>query len=448
MNVTPHPVGGAGMTHIFTHHITSAVDVGVLKAFLPNYRHFDQRALLLARAHDVVCILGRVEEPYREFLSSLGIGPGRDHLVELAATPPAGAEPTLLEALVKDRQALEKIRALTDRSGAVGLHPHCASVREFRFAATLESMLQKSVPVLGGNPEVVAYANRKHRVHAKAQELGIPLAPGEVVGLQARPDGAVADLAPLEAAIRRYLPYTGKVIIRGTDGASGFATLLVDSTGGSIEDALRAVREKLTSPYYLVQVRFDIMTSPNIQLFIEPRSGAITCAGITDQCLNENLGHYGNVFPSGAKTLTGMLLSAETFARWLQRRGYTGLVGFDFVEHRDPKTRQVAYFLAEVNARTNAATYPVFLTERLNAEQRRNHAPLIRSFLAVKVTTPARSFRELHDLACPLFFRQETGRGLIPYNTGCLESGECEIVFLGGSREEVVELHNAFTALP
>lgn len=439
-------LGGSGVTQVFTHHITSAADIGVLKAVTPGYKHFDQRALLLARPDDIVCVRGTVDETYVEFLSQLGLGPKRDHIVELGVS--AGDEETMLPDLLRrNSEALESICQRIPSKNRVVLNPYSVAKVEFVVAAELEKRLEKPVHVLGGNPEIVAYANLKHLVHAKAHERGIPVAPGEVVELPGLLNGNSRDLAYLQGAIGRYVHQTGRVIIRGTDGTAGSAIATVGNDSESQRRGLSALCRGPVSKVYLVQVMYKIVTSPNLQLFVEPDSGAISCVSVTDQRLDNNLKHKGNVAPSSVTTLTDMSHSAEMLARWLQTKGFTGLVGFDFVEYVHPQSGKRRHILAEINARTNAATYPKFLVEHLNARQTHSRNPYIGAFLSATITTRARSFSELRKLYGHFFFNHQTGRGAIPFNTGCLEEGRCSMAFLGGSRSEVEQMYKDFVTL-
>jgi len=182
-----------------------------------------------------------------------------------------------------------------------------------------------------------------------------------------------------------------------------------------------------------------------VQMFIEPDGGPIRCVGVTDQRIDMNLEHEGNVYPSNAKTLDDMIPVAQNLACWLQRRGFTGLAGFDFVEYVHPTTGRHEHVFAEMNARVNGATYPTFLIERLNAVQAGRSGPHIGAFLSTKTTTKATCFSEFQDMHGQLFFDRSTGRGIIPYNTGRLANGICDLVFLGRSRHDVEEMYRRFS---
>jgi hypothetical protein len=234
-------------------------------------------------------------------------------------------------------------------------------------------------------------------------------------------------------------------MVRGTYGAAGSGTFIAEGPPNEIKWKLRAFVEKQVHHIYLVQVMFDIAATPNVLMFVDPDTGGIWWVGATDQRLDKNFAHKGNVFPSRAKTLADMICSARKLARWLQTEGFTGLVGFDFVEYVHPETGENQYIFVEMNARVNASTYPVFLMERLNAFQAGCSAPFIKAFLSAKTTMKATSFSELQKLYGRLFFDAGTGRGIIPYNTGGLANGICDLVFVGSSRQDVEDMYQRFS---
>jgi hypothetical protein len=82
--------------------------------------------------------------------------------------------------------------------------------------------------------------------------------------------------------------------------------------------------------------------------------------------------------------------------------------------------------------------------EHLNRRQRQKSGPCIGAFLSADITTKAKSFAEFALLYGHLFFNAKTGKGLVPYNIGCLEDDRCSLAILGGSRNEVVEMYENF----
>jgi hypothetical protein len=325
------------------------------------------------------------------------------------------------------------------------LNPYLASSDEFELAAALKEVLEKPVHVLGGNPDIVARGNLKHLAYTKACEFRIPMASGESVELHTLSDSNSLDVTPLLKAITRYVSHTGRVIVRGTYGAAGSGTFVAEGASEDIERKLRAFVKRQVHHIYLVQVMFDIVATPNVLMFVGPDTGAIWCVGVTDQLVDKNLAHKGNVLPSNAETLADIIRSARKLTRWLATGGFTGLVGFDFVEYVHLETGKHEHIFVEMNARVNAATYPLFLIEHLNALQGDRSRPLVEAFLSTKITTKATSFSELQEMYRRLFFNPCTGQGIIPYNTGRLADGLCDLVFLGCSRRDVEDMYQRFS---
>ncbi len=415
--------------HIFVHNITSRDNTLALNSAVPGARRYDQRALLIARTEDIVCLHGEVDDEYLNYLHTLGIGPQRDRVV---VTADNGT--TLPEALVKDRAAVDHIRALVPLHCAVVLNPYFASTREFALAATLEQLLCRKIPVLGGNPCIVTRANRKDVVHKEACARGVPVAPGEIMEFTEGPP----DVKQLREAVFRQIRATGKVLVRGVKDSSITHPLIIDNITTDVTGKLRRLVERQTLHIYLVQVMFDITVSPNVQFNIPHDGGSLSHVSVSDQILNAELSHQGNVFPSLANTLPEMVASARKISVWLQSENYTGPFGIDFVEHICPQTAKPVHFLAELNARVNAATYPHILMNRLGLKG---------AFLSLSVDSGARSFNEFRRRCSRFLFDPATGCGAIPYNTGCLSYGKCWLAIYGETRHEVQELYRSIAAV-
>jgi len=260
-------------------------------------------------------------------------------------------------------------------------------------------------------------------------------------------DGRPLDLTPLHSVIHQFINKTGRVLIKGSIGSSGSSLFVVENNTESIQKALREIAEKTDNRIYLVEIMLDVVVSPNILMYIEQGNSEILCVSITDQILTDHLVHEGNIYPTRAKTLKEMMNSAHRMSKWLQSRGYGGLVGFDFGEYLNPETGGVEHFLAEINPRVNAAAYPKAMMEHFNKKLRQKGWPCIDSFLSAKIKTEARSFAELIELYGHLFFKPETGKGLFPYNTGCLKLGNFTMAVFGRSRNEVMEMYDDFKTL-
>jgi hypothetical protein len=137
---------------------------------------------------------------------------------------------------------------------------------------------------------------------------------------------------------------------------------------------------------------------------------------------------------------------ARMLATWMRGQGYSGLVGFDFVEYRDGRTDGLRAILAEVNPRVNGGTYPLAVRARLNQTAARSGRPQAPAFVSGTVDTRARSFARVKAAIGHLLFDPDRGTGVLPYATGCLDHGKCALVALAGSRLRAAELYGAAQA--
>jgi hypothetical protein len=390
-------LGGPDTVQVFSHDVASLPEIRYIKRHLPAYERYTERALLLAREHDIVLTREPVDADYREFLRRLGLGPGPGRVVS----------------------SVDKAAGLIGDSFRVVLNPYIVTGRELRLRAALQARLGRAVALFGGRSDIVRHANRKDRVYAKARRLGVPVAPGEVVRL-----ATPGHLAPVRRAIEKYRRVTGSALVCAREGSAGSSHAVVDHDGRDVALMLRRLPAGVA---YLVQVPQPVTVSPNLQLVVPPERGPMPCVSASDQRLHDRIVYQGNLFPSVARTLPAMLESARRLGRWLQSEGYAGLVGFDFCEYTDPRTGETCHFLAEINPRVNGATYPRALMERLGA----------RACATTSLPTTARSFAELRDRLGARLYSPAARHGAVPYNAGCLTAGCCWFALLGDTRAEV-----------
>jgi hypothetical protein len=437
-------LGGRHVTQIFVHDVTSWKYLAEIAAIVSGLEKYDERALVFARPHDIVCVACRPEKRYLQFLSTLGIGP-KDGNVILASKGALSRPGAILpDLLIGNHKVLSDIGKLVKANNEVVLNPFVASSGQFKLASAMETILGRRLRVLGGRSDIVDYAIGKHNVRAKAIELGVPVPEGDVVELKLGKDGMPLDLSPIEVGINKHIDKTGMVIIKGAYGASGSSTWIVENNSDSVRQALSKIAEKSDSRIYLIEVMLDVIVSPNILMYIEPGSGRISCVSVTEQILTEELVHEGNVYPPSAKTVKSMMSSARKISGWLAAEGYTGFVGFDFAEYLCMETNDLTYFFAEINPRINAAAYPKALMDRLNMQRGQQGRPYIEAFLSANMKTKATSFAQLNELYGHSFFKSETGKGSVPYNTGCLKYGKFSLAVFGKSRNEVTQMYEDF----
>jgi hypothetical protein len=428
-------LGGDRTTQIFVHSMTQ---FGIFQNV------HDQKALIMARKGDLVCVSSPVDDAYLRFLKHLGIGPQEGNVITVTGgRKPETLGERLADLLRNDQEAFFEIRSGILAGNSICINPYIASRREFDLATTLGAILGKEVSVNGGRPAIVDFIMLKHHCRTKALKLGIPVPAGEIVFLPTGQDGRPQELGPLRSALSRVLPRTGGAVVRGSMGASGSSLFIVRDRPESIRDALDEISRRKDNNIYLVDEMLPVTTSSNILVHVEKDNGRVFCVGVTDQILDQGFTYQGSLFPTKALTVKKMVKSAVRMSRWLQAEGYAGLAGFDFGEYRDPITAEIKYSLFEINPRTNASVYPLALMELLNAQQKRKHNPRAQAFLSAKTFIHPCAFSSLKDECGRFFYRPETGKGLIPYDVGRLKEGRFISAFLGENREEVLQMHRA-----
>ena len=417
---------GSG-SRLFVHCGTSVGYLAELSASSPCVERYAERALLLADRKDIVCVTEEVEQDYLEYMAGLGVGPDDHNLIVTSRFENRGGP--LWERLLESEEALAVLGCRMRLEGTTQLHPFISTAGQFDLARALSDKTGTPVRVIGGDPDFVAYADGKHHIRARALELGVPVAPGEIVNLGDNERGRQQDYAALRSALKRQAGNTGRVIVRGASGAAGSATFIGSDTPVDLDALAGWLSQRTDNRIYLVEALVDMVASPNVQIHISPE-GSTECVGMSDQLLDPGLSHQGNAHPSTARCTEDMIQWATTLGEWLGDTGYTGIAGFDFVEYIAPDGTRKA-FLAELNPRVNGATYPLVVRERLDPAS---------AFVSGTIGTEIGSFAELRERLPHLLYSREREYGILPYMTGCLAFGACGVIALAPSRFEAAEL--------
>jgi hypothetical protein len=400
-----------------------------------------ERALVLARAQDIVCVADEVEPAYLAYLAELGLGPAPERLVTMSRFNDHAPDRALWARLAGNTEALQALGTLLRNAGPSRLHPLIASRGSHALAAALEIAGDTEVRVLGSDPALVEYADQKHHIRERAAELGIPVAEGEVVTLSMAGGRRRRDYDALRAAVQRRLGATSRVLVRGTHDAGRSASHVVGAGGTDVDGLVRALSDHTDTRCFLVEVMVTATVSPNVQLHVAPDGGAITCTGVTDQRWERALVHGGNLYPSAARLVETMVGWARRMAESLQREGYVGLLGFDFIEYAHPVTGTASAILTKLSPRVTSDTYPLALFARLNATQRRAGRPESAAFVSGTIETRPRRFADFRRAAGHLFYAPATGCGVVPQHVGALSRGKCSVVVLGPTRDAVLRAY-------
>jgi hypothetical protein len=164
--------------NVYVHCGTSVEYLADLNASIPGVQHYAERALLLAERDDVVCVPDEIDSEYLDYLAEIGIGPAAGNLLVASRFDDSAAVEPLWRRLLSSREAIDALGCMIERSGAGHIHPFIATRGQFELGEALQRRSGVPVRVNGGDPAVVAYADFKHHVRAKAIELGIPVAAG------------------------------------------------------------------------------------------------------------------------------------------------------------------------------------------------------------------------------------------------------------------------------
>ncbi len=426
------PVRPAGVRHLFVHEFEWFQSVpGDRERWFRGRATMPERALVLAEPEDVVCLAEPIEPAYLDYLSSLGLAFPADRIVVV----PAGPRDLLVDALAASPAHLAQVAALLG-DGPARLDPVIASRREFRLADALRRVRSAPLEVVGGNVAVVDVASRKEAMRDVARDLGLPVARGEVVALDL--SSGRRNPEPLRAAIARGTSRFGSVLVRGSDGAGGSSTFVVGPGGLSPEQVCTEVAGRGEAAVYLVEELLPVTLSPNVLLWVEPGTGAATLVSVTDQVWGGPLVHFGNRLPSAAATVEAMIDASFRFAAWLTNAGYSGWLGFDFVEYR--AGGELRWAFAEVNPRANGSTYPVVLLQRLAAAAEASGLPAPRALATNRCPAQARSFAALCDRLGDLLYDPSRGSGVVPYAPGSLREGVFRHAAFAATPEQADEL--------
>ena len=423
---------------LFLQSPSEAPDAPIIAGRMPEFERYGERALLLASPGDVVCVARAVDGMYLDFLDSLELGPRREDIVVVEGVQPGTG---LAARMMRDPQAMDGVVRRLAGGGPIVVSPFFPTADAFALGRALEDRVSRPVRVEGGSAELVRNLHDKIAARALAVSLGIPVAPGEVVRLDPVGHGRGPATAALRDAIERWSGATGHAIVRGASGASGSSIFTTRS--GGVEAMIEAIAERTDNVLYLVEPLFDARFSPNVEVLVDPELPQPGRVGVTEQILDGNLVYVGSVHPSRARRLRQMTEDSLAIVAWMRERGFTGRVGFDFVEHA-ARGNEAEHFLTEVNPRINGASYPLALMGRLSALAGRRRATAPAAFRTGYVRVRTTEFGELADLSRALLYDPDRGEGIVPYSVGALPFGKVGIACLGPTPEAAEDLHDEF----
>lgn len=420
---------------VYLHSPSEAPDAAEVARRIPEFERYGERALLLARPGDLVCLAHPVDDRYLRFLRALRLGPRAEDVLLVEGVAPGSG---LSARLAADPRSFDRLAGRLTRATRATLVPFFAGPATAVLARALVARIGCPVHVEGGPPSLVRRLHEKRAARALARMLRIPFAPGTVVRTLRRGPSARRDFTAFGNAVRHWCVPTGRAIVRGSSGASGSSTFVLEPDG--LDDLVESLAGRTDNDAYLVQPFFDASVSPNVEVVATP--GSEFQATATDQILSPDLVYQGSRHPSLARAVDRMLEDSLRMARWMHAKGFGGRVGFDFVEH-DGST-EPGYFLCEINPRVNGASYPVELVARLGELAAELGAPAPRAFVARFVAVDAASYPEVEERCEFLLYDSGRGEGIIPHTTGGLEYGKLGVTSLADTRPRAEEILGSF----
>lgn len=430
---------------LFVHCLSPLPGLRDLTGQLPGLERYAERALLLAEEGDVVCVAHAVPVAYLRYLQGLGLGPAPSHVVTVPAMGAERQSDPLVVRLLQQTSCLRRVAGLLHNDREAWLNCFVSSDADVLLQCRLASAIHKPVHIVNSHPGRLLKLHDKQFVRQKALELGMPMPPGEVVRLA--PGEAASSELPrsLRRAVEKYATVCGRAIVRGTQGTSGSSAFVITLQEESTWHRLQTYCRNRPDAVFLVESYYELEASPNVSMFIDPRTGDITCLSVSDQLLDPQLRHLGNRYPSRATLVDQMVAAAQRFCVWLRERRITGHQGFDFCEYRESATGQRKMFFAELNPRVTGAAYPAQLLNRFNSLQSaESDLSSWHAFRSMIVPTTISSFDEFEAAYADLLFGPHKAAGLIPYNIGLLRHGKLMFVIVGRMEADVEAIYEQF----
>lgn len=311
-----------------------------------------------------------------------------------------GYDTDLMEYLLEHKEVFERVCEEIERMAAgrsVVLNPYYNSyTKPFR---------ERGYEVVGPQDAVVWPFSFKRYAYQVAQSIGIPVVEGRVC--------------------------SGKKEVVSLFAERG--SLFVSFDEDPFHPINRQISEMsqiaiLPEASCLVTFWQEVVLSPNVQVLIGAND--VLVLGVMDQIIRDGVTYYGNRSPHSLTDdqLQDVMVSTSLFAKEMQKQGYRGIAGFDFlvtaqeevlfVECNPRKNRSSSVLISEIESLDSVERGEVFRLERLaSAEEDLGSVPEgfaggVRSWVMevvkqdqigeMQASMPVYSERELfHDTGSP-----------------------------------------------
>ncbi|MGH7525370.1 MAG: hypothetical protein ACREMX_01555, partial [Gemmatimonadales bacterium] len=116
---------------LFVHCATSVSYLSELAGSIPWVERYAERALVLARPKDIVCVTDEVDPAYLAYLADLGVGPRAENVLPASRFGAATPGRALWARLAGNAEALRELGCLVRRTGPTRIQPFIASQGQF-----------------------------------------------------------------------------------------------------------------------------------------------------------------------------------------------------------------------------------------------------------------------------------------------------------------------------
>ncbi|RKZ92879.1 MAG: hypothetical protein DRR19_02905 [Candidatus Parabeggiatoa sp. nov. 1] len=397
LNIFVHTV------HLSTLKLSAGNPISDIELFQSQLNEYPERALLLADSDDYIILNHYPDKQYLDYLMDIGIGTGNILI-------PTTQGESLSDSILKDITFLKKLIEATNK---LVLHPYISTQAEAEIASTINASVN------GSPPDLTTKVNSKCYLPSLLHELALPM-----------PAYEIATSVTVVETARQLIDKYEKIVILGNQTYGGLAVWPITQ-----EEELNAFELEVSkcnqNEQFLVEKKYDVLCSPNIQYQIDLDS--IQELGVADQILDDKLKYHGNTYPLSTTQLDKIRLDSYRIGENLQSQGYRGLLGIDLIE-----TTGGEVFVVDINGRANASTFGLNVIRKLFPDFSPHVKILTHLNVGKKVT-----FTELTEiLGRENLFNRQTGQGILPYNTGFLQWGKFSAIVIADTQQEANRLYH------
>lgn len=392
---------------VVAHDVMETPMASTLVTTVKGIELYSQRGMVLLDDQNMVCINGELDACWlRYFSESLKIKNPSIHRVN---------DKHITANLIKDKNFIGQVK---ERGRKILLFPFYYSMRVEKLKRRLEEN-GLEVEVCGVSRDILDVVNSKAEAKEIFMELDIPVPEGRIISRK--------DLEESFEGVVELLNLYGEVIIKGSMGASG-SSILTISSEDEISELERILREDKESCDFLVEKKYRVLSSPNVQIQATHEKEKIV---LTDQIMDKDV-HKGNIYPPMENEFNEEIVCycrvLMDYIKKFNKSSYI-IAGMDFIITRDGP------MAVEINPRINGSMYPEFLRERLG----------YKAFLSSQVEDLRPfNFNELTEKLGDFMEPKNKSPVVVPIIPGLFGTGKIVYVILGSSREEVIDVKREF----